>query len=267
MGELAQAAQEAQAASALAVRGEETFRSMLAATVPAMKKVMPSVVTEGRLIQLGMECFRKTPQLGECPPETIISALMTCSALGLEPSAVDGLGRAYVIPRKNWRTKSSEAQFELGYAGAIELMLRSGKVRDIRVREVHENDLFEYELGTNERLVHRPAPAGSRGKLTHVYLVALLPDGTRHLEVMDRDDIDRRRNVSPAKGRGPWVDHYEEMAKKTIVLYAFKWLPKSAELQKAMEADWTVPDYQDGRPNETALPVDEDESEPVYVEA
>ena len=268
MGELAQAAEAAQMAQERALSGEDMFRAVLKQQIPAMRKVMPEFVTPARMLQLGMDCYRRNPQLAECPPDTVVSALMTCSALGLEPSAVDGLGRAYIIPRWNRRTRRKEAAFELGYPGAIELMLRSGKVLDIYAEVVYERDDFSYRRGTDPTIHHVPCDLDDPGRVTHVYCVATLPGGIKHLEVMNRREIEKRRQVSAAKDKGPWVDHYGEMAKKTVVLYASKWLPKSVELQRAVDADWTVAPEpaQVAAPEPVAEPVAETEPAPVAVE-
>lgn len=239
MGELAAMGEAALDAQAAIASQDDRFKALLASAIPAMRRIMPSVATPQRAFQIYMECVRKNPQLRQCDPNGIVSCLMTCSALGLEPSAVDNLGRAYIIPRYNSKTGRQEATFELGYPGAIELAMRSGNVRDIRARAVHERDEFEYQLGTEEFLRHVPARRDP-GELTHVYCVAVMADGSRHLEVMTKGDVDRRRRFSKAKG-GPWADHYDEMAKKTVVLYTCKWLTKSAEVQLAMGADGTVP--------------------------
>ena len=243
MGELAMAAADRQNAVDYARDYDEQVKSLIKTNINALRSMMPSVVTPKRMLQLSMECLRRNPKLRECSPESFFAALSTCSALGLEPNAVDGLQNAYIIPRFNKYTKRQEATFELGYPGAIELMLRSGKVLDVRARAVHENDEFEYTFGTEERLRHKPAEKNP-GELTHVYCVARLVDGSTHLEVMTRAEVDKRRGVSRAKDNGPWATWYDEMAKKTVLLYTSKWLPRSAEIQRARLLDGTTPKFE-----------------------
>ena len=265
MGQLAVAANERQQQLAAQGSYDDAVKNLIRANIKAIKKMVPSTVTPARVLQLSMEALRRTPKLRECSPESFVAALTTCSALGLEPSAVDGLGNAYIIPRYNKATRSTEATFELGYPGAIILMHRAGVVRDITARVVHENDVFELELGTSERLRHVPA-ARNAGAVTHVYCIAKLVDGTHHVEVMTKEEIDRHRNYSSAKDRGPWATHYEEMAKKTVVLYASKWLPRSAEVQKARAFDGTAPRFEGEGATEEVVPGERTWDDEVAVE-
>lgn len=234
MGELAQAVQATQQRIQAAEQQEQRFKDLLVAQIPAMKQLMPSVMTPRRMTQLAMESFRKNPRLGECTPESIISCLMQCSALGLEPSSVDNMGHAYLIPRKG------QCTFLLGYQGMLELMRRTGLYELISVRAVHEGDEFEYRYGTDEGITH--IPCAQPGELTHVYLVAYLKGSSRpYFNVLSRAEIDQRRKRSAATGGGPWKTDYEAMAKKTVIRDSYKYLPKSAELQRAFDADGTTP--------------------------
>ena len=230
MGELAQAAGAAQMANA----PRKTFEGLLRQAMPKLQAVMPKVMNPERLYQIGVACYRQDSKLGACDPTSILSCLMKCSTLGLEPSEVDGLGRCYIIPRKG------RATFMLGYRGMLELMRRSGEIESIQVRAVHEGDEFSYEFGTNQYLSHRPCDAP--GGLTHVYLVAKLRGGEEYVNVMTRSQVDERRKRSQSGSSGPWSTDYEAMALKTVVRDSYKWLPCSTGLREAMEADGTTPE-------------------------
>ncbi|EBQ9580483.1 recombination and repair protein RecT, partial [Salmonella enterica subsp. enterica serovar Weltevreden] len=73
--------------------------------------------------------------------------------------------------------------------------------------------------------------------VTHVYAVARLKDGGTQFEVMTRKQIELVRAQSKAGNNGPWVTHWEEMAKKTAIRRLFKYLPVSIEIQRAVSMD------------------------------
>lgn len=241
MGELAQAAQAAQMASSQ----PKTFEGLLRAAMPRLEAVMPSVVNPERMFQIALACYKQDTKLGSCDPVSILSCLLKCSALGLEPSVVDERGSCYLIPRKG------QATFMLGYQGMLELMRRSGEYKSLQVQAVHEGDEFDYEFGTNQFLRHRPCD--DPGPLTHVYLVARLRSGEDYINVMTRAQVDERRRRSQAGSSGPWSTDYEAMAKKTVVRASYRWLPSSVDVDRAIEADGTVPVVPEAPVEETAV--------------
>ena len=239
MGEIAKAA----AAAAPAQKG---FKDIMAANWDRISAVMPAHMNPERMFQIALSAYNNTPHLSECSPGSVLSCVMKCSALGLEPSAVDGLGRAYILPYKNRKTGRYEAQLILGYKGMIDLARRSGELVDISARVVRAGDEFEYEFGLEEKLRHVPStePPGGR-PVTHVYCVAHFKDGGHFFEVMSREEVEQVRKRSMAANNGPWVTDWEAMAKKTVVRRAFPFMPVSVEAQTASAEDGTTPRFVD----------------------
>ncbi len=95
----------------------------------------------------------------------------------------------------------------------IDLARRSGQIASLSARVVREGDDFSFEFGLEEKLVHRPGE-NEDAPVTHVYAVARLKDGGTQFEVMTRKQIELVRAQSKAGNNGPWVTHWEEMAKK-----------------------------------------------------
>lgn len=238
MGQLAQATQgqQLQAAGKTAQHG---IAEMLKTAWPRIQKVMPKHMSSERMYQIALSAINTTPKLAECSPATILSCVMKCSALGLEPSAVDGLGRAYILP---YRSKQGmQAQLILGYRGMIALARRSGEIKDISARAVYKGDEFEYSFGLDEKLNHRPAAREHEQgeKPTHVYMVAHFKDGGHYMDVMTAQEVEAVRKRSKAANNGPWVTDYEAMAKKTVIRRAFPYLPVSVEAMNAAASDDT----------------------------
>jgi len=217
----------------LMLTNQKTVIGLLEQMKGEIARCLPKHLTPERMARIAMTELRKTPKLQECDPLSFIAAIMQASQLGLEPGI---LGSCYLIPFNNNNTGKVECTFMPGYRGFIDLARRSGQIISLVGRAVFANDEFRYEFGLKEDLIHRPA-MDDRGELIAVYAVALLKDGGHQFEVMSKKEVDLIRNQSKSKNNGPWVTHYEEMAKKTVLRKLFKWLPCSVEMQKAVSLD------------------------------
>lgn len=217
-----------------------TFMEAMQQSWGKIEAVLPKHMSSERLFQMAVTAYKQDEKLARCSIPSFLSCVMKCSALGLEPSSVDGLGRAYILPFWNKKTRSYEATFMLGYKGMIDLARRSGEIASISARAVYEGDVFEYEYGLEEKCRHIPlATDRTPDKLTHAYCVAKFKDGGHYLDVMTRAEIDKVRERSQAKDYGPWVTDFEAMAKKSPVRRAFPYLPVSVEAQMAAASDET----------------------------
>jgi recombination protein RecT len=208
---------------------------------PAISQAIPKHMTPERLLRIATTSIRTNPKLKVCTPESLLGAVMQCAQLGLEPSV---LGHAYLIPYKNKGV--DECQFQIGYKGLIELARRTGQISSIMAQAVYQNDEFEYEYGINEKLKHVPGD-GDRGAVIKYYAYAKFKDGGYSFLVMSRTDIERHRDkFSKTKNFGPWVDHFDEMAKKTVLKGLMKYMPISVEFQKAVDQDETTKHFESG---------------------
>ncbi|EBG7290664.1 recombination protein RecT [Salmonella enterica] len=207
---------------------------------PSMKEqlavALPRHMTAERMIRIATTEIRKVPALGDCDTMSFVSAIVQCSQLGLEPGGA--LGHAYLLPfgNKNEMSGKKNVQLIIGYRGMIDLARRSGQIASLSARVVREGDDFSFEFGLEEKLVHRPGE-NEDAPVTHVYAVARLKDGGTQFEVMTRKQIELVRAQSKAGNNGPWVTHWEEMAKKTAIRRLFKYLPVSIEIQRAVSMD------------------------------
>ena len=65
--------------------------------------------------------------------------------------------------------------------------------------------------------------------------VSLSPaDGSVMAEVMNKAEIEKVRNVSRAKGSGPWTMWWVQMARKTVMRRLSKYLPMDAAPMEAL---------------------------------
>lgn len=205
-------------------------------TSEAFKKQLSEVagkfMTPEAMTRLVLVATSRSPKLLECTPESVLRCLMDAAVLKVRPGGV--MGRGYLIPRWNSKIGKNEACFDPGYRGLADIARRSGEIKRISSGAVHENDYFDYVMGTEERLTHKPRMDGPRGRLLCSYAVAEFKDGGTQVEVVLREDLDKIRNSSTSKG-GPWSDWEDEMARKSAVRRLCKSLPYSDELETAVE--------------------------------
>ena len=99
-------------------------------------------------------------------------------------------------------------------------------------------DDFEEDMGEVVRhRINRRLSESERGKVFAVYCVIELSKGAKHTEIMSRDEIEAVRKSSKAGNSGPWITHWDEMAKKTVFRRASKWIPLSPVIQDLMTQD------------------------------
>ena len=237
--------------------GHKTLAHLL--TDPKIKQQMalalPKHMTADRLARIALTEIRKVPKLAQCDQTSFLGAIMQVAALGLEPGGA--LGHAYLIPFDKrgkvggeWRVVGTEVQLIIGYRGMIDLARRSGQIVSLSARIVYAKDKFSYTFGLDETLEHVPYEGTDPGEMTHVYAVAKLVGGGVQFEVMSRAKVEQTRDgsqgyqaavKSAAKYKkdvdSPWSNHFDEMAKKTVIRQLFKYLPVSIEIQRAVGLD------------------------------
>lgn len=222
------------------------------AAAPDFRQLLPKHVDPDRVLRVALANISKTPLLQQCSEESLWRALAAAAELGLEPGGA--LGYCYLVPYKD------TAQFIVGWQGLIELGRRSGTLKQIEVHLVYRDEHFRYRiLAEGTLLEHEPKPQKDVDSYVRGYCIARLKDGGVHVEHMWREEIEAIRNKAnayvnelkkpEASRHGPWFKHPSEMAKKTIVRRAFKYLPKSPELARAFDAD----DYDTEKPVNEAI--------------
>lgn len=212
-----------------------TIEQYLMQNQDLIAQALPKHMNPERLTRIALTVIRTNPLLRQCTLPSLAGAVMQAAMLGLEPGM---LGHCYMLPFKNNKEGGIyEVQFIIGYKGMIELARRSGTIESIVAREVCENDHFKFELGLNETIEHNYDLRQERGKPYAYYAIAKYKDGGHTIMVMTKSDIEKHRQRSKAKDKGPWVTDYDEMAKKTVIRAMFKYLPISVEAAQAVESD------------------------------
>jgi recombination protein RecT len=208
------------------------LRGLLQKQQGEILKAIPKGLDAQRFVRAALTVFARTPKLLDCDTNSVLAAVMQAAQLGLELDP--GMGQAYLVPYGKTCTMIT------GYQGLVALAMRTPDVKSVIARAVYAKDLFDYELGLNETLKHKPTGEPDKGDLTHCYAVAKLVDKDGMIlvfEVMSKKEIDAIRARSRAKDSGPWVTDYEMMARKTVVRRLSKWLPKATDFGRAIAAE------------------------------
>jgi len=189
-----------------------------------------------RFLTSAVEYVRRTPKLLQCDRSSLMMAFLQSAQFKFMPSGI--AGEAYIIPY------GRDAKFQLGYQGVVTLLYRTEKISTISAHIIYENDDFEYQEGLDTKLVHKPAMFGKKkGKAIGVYAVAQMRDGQKTFKVMDEEAVMAIKNLSKAKNvkESPWNSDKDPelwMWKKTCLLQLAKLLPKTQDLQKAVDEDY-----------------------------
>jgi recombination protein RecT len=141
-------------------------------TTKARKLIEPMLkhgVTYERILSEVYFAIQKNPELAECTPDSLVMSVAQATKWDLEIGTLVHLVPFNVKVKVNENGREVErwqkrAQAIRDYKGDATLVIRAGSARYIDAQVVYEKDAFEYELGTNVRIVHRPA-FGDRGKL------------------------------------------------------------------------------------------------------
>lgn len=226
----------------------EKLESRLARMQDRISQAMPG----GNALQFQQDAataFRTVKNLDRCEPLSVMGALMTIAQLGLRPGVN---GQAWPMPFWNARERRYQAQVVIGYKGYTHLIWESGKVTDFVCRTVYKNDDFEIEMGTTERLLHKPfrGPLAERGPTTDYYFrwSTVYGGGSffhmTHEEVLQWRDKYAKRSQSGGFtgvwGAEPGTTEFESMAWKTLIRRSVRFLPSSNGLATAAAVDETV---------------------------
>lgn len=215
-----------------------TLRDFIKQMEGEIAKALPTVITPERFTRMVLTALSTDKKLELCTPQSFLGAMMTAAQLGLEPNTP--LGQAYLIPYKNKGVL--ECQFQIGYKGLIDLAYRSGEVEIIQAQVVYENDEFDYELGLDPKLKHKPAKE-NRGKPIYYYAIFKTKSGGYGFEVMSINDIKghaKKYSQSYSSEYSPWQKNFDEMAKKTVLKRVLKYAPLKSDFVRAIAVDETV---------------------------
>ena len=199
-----------------------------------------------RFITSIISAVQTNPALQECTNNSILSAALIGEALKLSPSPQ--LGHYYMVPFKNTKIGVTEAQFQLGYKGYIQLAERSGQYRKINVVSIKDGELVRYDPLNEDIEVNLIEDEEEREKAPTMGYYAMFEyiNGFRKTMYWSRAKMEAHaEKYSPGyrakKGYTFWEKDFDGMAYKTMIRQLIsKWGIMSIDMQTAYESDMAV---------------------------
>lgn len=209
----------------------EGFRSVLSRMKTEFSAALPPQISADKFIRTTLTAVQMQPVLLEADRRSLLACCMKAAQDGL---LLDSREAAAVI----FKSKDGpKVQYMPMLGGLLKKLRNSGELASINAHVVYDTDQFAYELGDNESITHKPSLGSSRGKPVAVYAIAKTKDGAIYREVMSVAEVEKVRSVSRAKDSGPWVQWWDEMARKTVIRRLCKRLPSSADVDQLLDHD------------------------------
>ena len=251
-----------------------TFMTM--PTVKAKIIDMVGTIDAPRFMSSIISATAANSALSKCTHPSLLNAALLGESLKLSPSPQ--LGQFYMVPYKNNKTGETEAQFQIGYKGYVQLAIRSGQYKKLNVLAIKEGELVSWDalsedivvnLINDERAREQAATIGyyamfeytngfrkaiywSKEKmLSHAdkYSAAFSADGyTKTIKGKKVEIVSFADYEAGNYNKGDewlyssfWYKDFDGMAMKTMLRQLIsKWGIMSIDLQKAYVADTAV---------------------------
>lgn len=201
-------------------------------------------------------------------------SLMMC---GLKAASMNlpidpNLGYAYPVPYKNNDLGITEAQFQMGYRGYIQLAMRTSQYKKLIVTDIRDGEIEEIDPIT-ETYRFKPIlneEQRNNAKVSGYYAMFELVNGFRKEMYWPIEKLighGKRYSKSYHKNTSKWKTDEDSMCKKTMLRQLIsKWGPMSVEMQEAHKADMAIIDLNEETGSEDIRyldnPTQENQQEP-----
>lgn len=198
-----------------------------------------------------MQIANSNSMLKTADPMSIFNA--ACMAATLNLPLQNGLGFAYIVPFRNNKEKKTEAQFQIGYKGFIQLAQRSGQFKRLVALPVYKKQLIKKDFINGFEFDWEKEPEEGELPIGYYAYFKLMNEFSAEL-YMTHEEINAHakkysqtyRTYLDKKAKGQWAqsvwaENFEAMALKTVTkLLLSKQAPLSVEMQQAVLADQAV---------------------------
>lgn len=204
---------------------------------------LEKIISKEQLIKevgFAVQAVQANDKLQQCDHGSILKSVYNIALTGLSLNPIHKL--AALVPKfvkGQW-----QAVLMPQYQGLVKLLTDTGSVTNAYAYCVYEGDEFEYSLGLNIDLIHKPKKKTKN--ITNAYAVAKLHDGKFQIEVMDKEELDYIRGLSDTwkayeakkieAKNVIWLNFPDEMCRKTVLKRLCKYLPKTDRWDKLNQA-------------------------------
>lgn len=191
---------------------------------------LPKHLNPDRMVRLALTAFSQNKQLQQCDPKTVFSSLIVLSQLGLEPG-IDGQG--YLVPYGKVCTPIP------GWKGYVDLISRSGR-GTVYTGVIFKDQQYTFTDGARRDLViHNETDCEDPEDITHAYAIGWVKDAALPIiELWRMSKILKHRDKYNKVGQKHYsFQNLEMYARKVVLLQVIKYMPKSVELQNALQVD------------------------------
>lgn len=219
------------------------MRADLEKMIPQFALLLPAHIPPERFTRVLMNALGREPKLYGVDARSFFNACMQAANDGLIPDGREGA----IAPFKNAKAGRMEAVWIPMVAGVRKLVRNSGVIADLNVQVVQAGDAFDFELGDNPFIRHKPVGGSRTRPVLWAYSIARYKDGTMSRDVMHIDAIMEVARKSRAFESGPWSDKvfFPEMCAKTVTKHHFKQLPTDKDLDRVLRRDDALYDFEE----------------------
>lgn len=223
------------------VNPQEQLKGALEKYKPQLSRALPSHMNVDRFVSVVTGAASKNPAIADCDPITIMQAVGQAARMGLE---IDISGHGFLVPYNDNRNSRKVCQFIPGWQGIVDLINRSGR-GVVKTGAVFHGDFFEYDLGLDANLRHRNDGAETADKLLYTYAIGYIKGEGGWtpppiLEVWKAEKVNMHFEQFNRVGKQHYAlkdgNSWIQYARKLPLLQVCKYMPKSSEISKAIEA-------------------------------
>lgn len=218
----------------------QTLREQLEQRLGTFAEALPAHITPAQFKATLIRAAMSDPGLLVADRVSFFEAALAAAIDGLMPDKKEGAMVVYntKIKENGKEIWIKKVQWLPMIRGIFTKVYNTGLVKSATVGIVYGGDEFRtWTDDEGEHLQYEAADQQDRQIVRRYFAQVVMKEGGCFVEEMWPQDIEKVKGSSKTAGSGPWVDWYEEMAKKTVFKRLAKRLPISRDLERVLSRD------------------------------